>query len=365
MTLKNLRLSSAAACLSLLAACAQRSLQRPDVETSFYSPGPESAVYPLRDPVDTLPVETHSPTPKVSRLSALSTRLPAPQTHSPTLRSVTPPKPLPPPPVASRPQGSSRPAPAQTPRPLPQHGRKTLVVGDSLLAGDLGSALAKSLSQYDNEACVLSVSGSRYDEWTNSTLKNRYGANQRYAKNGQASQQYARKLSHAEVAEMSLSSAIDAPNAVGCGERKFDSLVVCLGANHSPSAQKPRESFNAYIDEVIRIATEKNIPREQIRFILPPGKKYKPHYYREANQGASEYLASLGLPAPYDSTDSPRVPDESFNIPGDPKNIDHFYGSNAERTWADNLSRYLTFSPAPYTVDSSKGSAHSPVDGAI
>lgn len=353
MNSKNSRASATVIFLSLLTACAQRSQPKPDTDTQLYSPRPESPIYPIREPVDTLPIEAHSATPKINRVSTLSTRSTSPQPHSPTTRSAGAPKTPTPAPLPS-PGTSLHPAPAHAPQPLAQQGRKTLVVGDSLLEGALGATLAKSLSQNDNEACVLSVSGSRYDDWTKSTLKNRYGANQRYSKNGHSiSPSYGRSLSRDEVSRMSLGSVLAAPSSIGCGDKNFDSLVVSLGANHGPT-----ESVETYIDEVILIATQKNIPKEQIRFVLPPGKRGQPNYYREANQRAVAYLAKLGLATPYDSSDL-AIPDSSFNKGSE----DHFYGSAQEKLWGERLSQYLAPAIDAGTADSSKTDEHAPVGG--
>jgi hypothetical protein len=60
---------------------------------------------------------------------------------------------------------------------------KTLVIGDSLLEWGLGKRLAEAASQ-GGESCVLSVSGSKFEDWTEKQLKNRYGANIRHFVNG-------------------------------------------------------------------------------------------------------------------------------------------------------------------------------------
>lgn len=332
--------------LPIISACNLRPVKQDAFEPFPTSPKPAPR-YWAPEVVDTLPIEPHAatqkpqsaspapkPMPEHSTATVAPPKAPAIQPHTTPKARIAKVSPAPPTPSASAPVPA---APSGTLRSSPlskDKNRKTLVIGDSLLAGGVGTKLASVLSQHNNEACVLSVSGSNYNNWTKGSLRNVYGANQRYSVNGEAKGvSYGKSLTKAAVSDMSLESALKAPSSVSCGDQAFDSLVVSLGANHGP-----KDSVNAYIDEVILIAAQHNIPKENIRFILPPGKKYSPHYYKNINQSAAAHLAKHGL-VPFDTTTNLSIADNSFN------DEEHFYGSTEEKLWGDKLELYLMGSP--------------------
>ncbi len=216
------------------------------------------------------------------------------------------------------------PAPQRTAIPSASSGKKIMIIGDSLSssAGSFGSGLAQHLSQNNNNVCMHSVSGSRFNHWSsNSFQSSMYGGTYRNFQNGklEGSKDIPRKNELPD--NWSLSSLL---HSMPCGsEAPVDELIVQLGSNHSPT-EDPVPS----IQNILKLASG----IKSVKFILPPRGKSSATKFRSFNDKAISYLSGLSGVSYFDSSTEPLLTfDPSKKIPF--VDEDHFWGSYLEKNW--------------------------------
>ena len=228
--------------------------------------------------------------------------------------------------VASEPPPASQaiPAPQRAAIPSPSFGKKIMIIGDSLTssAGNFGTGLAQHLSQNNNNVCMHSVSGSRFNYWTHNTfVSSMFGGTYRNFQNGklEGSRDIPRMSDLPD--NWSLSSLL---HSKPCGsEAPVDELIVQLGSNHHPS-----EDPVPFIQKLLTLASG----IKSVKFILPPRGRSSATKFRSFNDKAISYLSGLSGVSYFDSSTEPLLtfdPDKKNPFVDE----DHFWGTYLERNW--------------------------------
>jgi hypothetical protein len=206
---------------------------------------------------------------------------------------------------------------------------KTLVIGDSLSSsyGKFGPGVAEALSKNGNEACLYSVSGSRFDQWTGGyTMKNPVGSSEIYYKDGKGkSLNYTKNDSTPQSwnLEKLLSS-----HSCGNPQKKFTNLVIQLGSNHSEDYSPVKD-----LEKIFNLAKANGI--QDIKFILPPNGSRSKH--QELCNKIKFFLSKEnGVKASFFDTVN-RVAIQNKDL-GDGV---HFYNTPSEKNWTTAVQSWI------------------------
>jgi hypothetical protein len=220
-------------------------------------------------------------------------------------------------------------ADTQTASTFNKTNNKTLVVGDSLSssAGKFGPGIAEALSKNGNEACLYSVSGSRFDQWAgNSPMKNPSGSSETYYKDGKGN---SKNFSKNEPTSQNWNLAkLLASHSCGNPEKKFTHLVIQLGSNHSEEYSPVKD-----LDKIFALAKANGI--QDIKFILPPdATKYK---HQELCNKIKFYLSKEhGVRSSYFDTVN-RVAIQNKDL----RDGLHFYNTPSEKNWTTSVTDWI------------------------
>ena len=187
-------------------------------------------------------------------------------------------------------------------------------------------------------ACVLSVSSSKFSDWTESGSslmeQNRFGAAQGVYRYDAKSDRAVGKIDFVETKNLnwSLPAVIAHPESV-CGDAKgFDELVVQLGTNESA------KNFDlARYEKVLKLAQGKI---SKVHFVLAP--RNKNQSFAPFNKSAVEGIPALAKKYPNIAVDvfdsqSVELKDSDFRKDGD-----HIWGSPGERRWLEGIKNHLS-----------------------
>lgn len=233
--------------------------------------------------------------------------------------------------------------PASTTRQIES---KTLVIGDSLSSsyGKFGPGVAEALSKNGNEACLYSVSGSRFDQWSgNSPMRNSVSSSEIYFKNGKgSSKQYQRNDS--APTNWNLEKLLSS-HSCGNPEKKFTNLVIQLGSNHSEDYSPAKD-----LEKIYSLAKTHGI--QDIKFILPPdASKYK---HQELRNKIKFYISEKSkIKSSYFDTAS-RVAIQNKDL----KDGLHFYNTPSEANWTTAVQDWIEKSNQFLAEDAIKNNSH-------
>jgi hypothetical protein len=234
----------------------------------------------------------------------------------------------------------------QTASTLNKTNNKTLVIGDSLSSsyGKFGPGIAEALSKNGNEACLYSVSGSRFDQWAgNYPMKNPSGSNATYFKDGKGN---SKSFSKNDPAPQNWNLAkLLASHSCGNPEKKFTHLVIQLGSNHSEEYSPVKD-----LDKIFALAKENGI--QDIKFILPPDAvKYK---HQELCNKIKFYLSKEhGVRSSFFDTVN-RVTIQNKDL----EDGVHFYNTSSEKNWTTSVQGWIENSNRATVEQSIKENSH-------
>ena len=226
------------------------------------------------------------------------------------------------------------------------HNNKTLVIGDSLSSsyGKFGPGIAEALSKNGSEACLYSVSGSRFDQWTgNYPMKNPVGSSEIYYKDGTGNTKNYTKTDMTP-SNWNLEKLLNS-HSCGNSEKKFTHLVIQLGSNHGEDYSPVRD-----LDKIFALAKANGI--QDIKFILPPdASRYK---HQELCKKIKFYLSKENsVKASYFDTVN-RVAIQNKDL-GDGV---HFYNTPSEKNWTTAVQSWIQDSNRLAVEQSIEESSH-------
>ena len=227
---------------------------------------------------------------------------------------------------------SVAPVPKVAPRAQPvaaSSESKTLVIGDSLSAscGKFGPGITEALSKNGNEACLYSVSGSRFDQWSGrSEMKNLSGSSETYYKDSKGtSKNYTKNETSPQ--NWNLEKLL-ASHSCGNPQKKFTNLVIQLGSNHDESYSPVKD-----LDKIFALAKANGI--QDIKFILPPNANRLKH--QELSAKIQFYLSQQNsVKASFFDT-TKRVAIQSNDL----KDGVHFYNTLSEKNWTSAVQSWI------------------------
>jgi hypothetical protein len=267
-----------------------------------------------------------------------------PQT-TPKVEVVTPVAPVPkvvpvakavpvtkPAPVASQKSTQPSAVPKVVPRTQPvaaSSENKTLIIGDSLSAsfGKFGPGIAEALSKNGNEACLYSVSGSRFDQWSGrSEMKNPIGSSETYYKDSKGT---SKNYTKNEISPQNWNlEKLLASHSCGNPQKKFTNLVIQLGSNHDENYSPVKD-----LDKIFALAKANGI--QDIKFILPPNANKLKH--QELSAKIQFYLSQQNsVKASFFDT-TKRVAIQSNDL----KDGVHFYNTLSEKNWTSAVQSWI------------------------
>jgi hypothetical protein len=236
--------------------------------------------------------------------------------------------------------------PAKTASSTSSSNNKTLIIGDSLSSsyGKFGPGITEELSKNGNEACLYSVSGSRFDQWTgNYFMKNPVGSSEIYFKDGKKiSKDY--KRNDPEPSNWNLEKLLSS-HSCGNSQKKFTHLVVQLGSNHSKDYSPVKD-----LDKIFSLAKANGI--QDIKFILPPdATKYN---HQELRDKIKFYLSRENrVKSSYFDTVN-RVAIQNRDLADGV----HFYNTPSEKNWTTAVQSWLQDSNRQAVEEKIKESSH-------
>lgn len=206
---------------------------------------------------------------------------------------------------------------------------KTLIIGDSLSAsfGKFGPGVAEALSKNGNEACLYSVSGSRFDQWSGrSEMKNPIGSSETYYKDSKGtSKNYTKNETSPQ--NWNLEKLL-ASHSCGNPQKKFTNLVIQLGSNHDENYSPVKD-----LDKIFALAKANGI--QDIKFILPPNANKLKH--QELSAKIQFYLSQQNsVKASFFDT-TKRVAIQSNDL----KDGVHFYNTLSEKNWTSAVQSWI------------------------
>ena len=247
----------------------------------------------------------------------------------PVAKAVPVTKPVP---VPSQQSSQTTTAPKVVPRAQPvaaSSESKTLVIGDSLSAscGKFGPGIAEALSKNGNEACLYSVSGSRFDQWSGrSEMKNPIGSSETYYKDSKGTSKNYTK-NEPSPQNWNLEKLL-ASHSCGNPQKKFTNLVIQLGSNHDENYSPVKD-----LDKIFALAKANGI--QDIKFILPPNANRLKH--QELSAKIQFYLSQQNsVKASFFDT-TKRVAIQSNDL----KDGVHFYNTLSEKNWTSAVQSWI------------------------
>lgn len=223
---------------------------------------------------------------------------------------------------------------------------KTLVIGDSLSlsSGKFGPGIAEALSKNGNEACLYSVSGSRFRQWAgNSPIENASGSSKTYYKDGKGNSEYFPK-NKPTFQNWNLEKLL-ASHSCGSPEKKFTHLVIQLGSNDTEEYSPVKD-----LDKIFALAKANGI--QDIKFILPPDATKKKH--QELCNKIKFYLSKEhGVRSSYFDTVN-RVAIQNKDL----RDGVHFYNTPSEKNWTTSVTDWIENSNRSMVEQSIKENSH-------
>jgi hypothetical protein len=245
-----------------------------------------------------------------------------------------------------KPAAQASKAQAKTSTPTQSNENKTLVIGDSLSSsyGKFGPGVAEALSKNGNEACLYSVSGSRFDHWSgNSPMKNPVGSSETYFKDGKGgSKNYQRN----DIAPTNWNlEKLLLSHSCGNPEKKFTHLVIQLGSNHDEGYSPVKD-----LDKIFALAKANGI--QDIKFILPPDASKQKH--QELSNKIKFYLSEKSTikSSYFDTTKRVAISNKDL------KDGLHFYNTQSEANWTSAVQNWIDDSNRFIAEDAIKSNSH-------
>lgn len=207
---------------------------------------------------------------------------------------------------------------------------KTLIIGDSLSSpfGKFGPGVAEALSKNGNEACLYSVSGSRFDQWSGrSEMKNPIGSSETHYKDSKGL--YTNYTKNETSPQNWNLEKLLASHSCGNPQKKFTNLVIQLGTNHDENYSPVKD-----LDKIFALAKANGI--QDIKFILPPNTKNL--NFQKLNAKIQFYLLQQNsVKASYFDT-TKRVAIQNSDLRSDGV---HFYNTLSEKNWTSAVQSWI------------------------
>lgn len=228
---------------------------------------------------------------------------------------------------------SLAPVPKVVPRAQPvaaSSESKTLIIGDSLSSsfGKFGPGIGEALSKNGNEACLYSVSGSRFDQWSGrSEMKNPIGSSETHYKDSNGL--YTNYTKNETSPQNWNLEKLLASHSCGNPQKKFTNLVIQLGTNHDENYSPVKD-----LDKIFALAKANGI--QDIKFILPPNTKNL--NFQKLNAKIQFYLLQQNsVKASYFDT-TKRVAIQNSDLRSDGV---HFYNTLSEKNWTSAVQSWI------------------------